>query len=47
MDAPAERRKYAQAPIPDLVPEPLDDHGAVGRDDPRGRLLFAEKLQQV
>ena len=47
VDAPAERREDAHAPVADLVAEPLDDDRAVGRDDARRGLLVVEIGREV
>ena len=47
VDAAAERREHADAPVADLVAEPLDDDGAVGRDDAGRRLLVVQVGVQV
>ena len=47
MDAAAERREHAQAPVADLVAELLDDERLVGGHDPRRRLLFAQICEEV
>src|SRR4030095_9881776 len=43
----AGRREDADAPVPDLVPEALDDDGAVGGDDTGCGLLIAEEREEV
>src|SRR6266508_1993654 len=45
--AGAEWRQDADAPVADLVPEALDDDGAVRRDGSSRRLLIVEKREQV
>ena len=48
VDAGTERRQDAEAPVADLVAEPLDDNGAVGGDDSRiGRCLVTKVRQEV
>ena len=47
VDAPAVRTEDAQAPVADLVPEALDDDGALARDDAGRLLLLAQELDQV
>ena len=47
VDAPAERREDAQAPVADLVAEALHDDRAVARHDARGVLLLAQEGDQV
>ncbi|HEY6149070.1 MAG TPA: hypothetical protein VIW19_01005, partial [Gaiellaceae bacterium] len=47
MDAAAERRQHAEAPVADLVAEALDDDGSVRRNGARRRLLLTEKGEQV
>src|SRR5262249_62394792 len=46
-DARAEGREDAEAPVADLVAEPLDDDGAVGRQCAGRPLLLAEEGEQV
>ena len=45
--ARAERREDADAPVADLVAEPLDDDGAVGRERAGRLLLLAEEGDEV
>ena len=47
VDAPAERREDAEAPVADLVAEALDDDRAVARQDARGVLLLAQVVEEV
>ena len=47
MDAAAEGREDAEAPVADLVAEALDDDRLVGGDDPGRRLLLAQVGDQV
>ncbi len=47
VDATAEGREHAQAPIADLVAEALDDERLVGGHDAGRRLLFAQVGDQV
>src|SRR5262249_20487894 len=47
MHAAAEWRQDADAPVADLVPEPLDDDRAIGGDDSRDRFLLAEEREEV
>jgi len=46
VDTPAERRQDAHPPVADLVAEPLDHDGAVGRHR-RAALLLAQERQKV
>ena len=46
MHARAEGREHAQPPIADLVPEALDDDGAIGREDAGCELLLAQVLDE-
>src|SRR5688500_3552006 len=47
MYAAPERCQEAEAPVSDLVPEPLDDDRAIGRDARGGRFLLPEKGHEV
>src|SRR6185503_15130412 len=47
VDATAERREHAEAPVADLVAEALDDDRLVGGDDPGSRLLLAQVVDEV
>ena len=47
VDARAERREDADAPVADLVAEPLDDDGAVGGNGTGRPLLLAQEGEQV
>ena len=47
MHAAAERRQDADAPVADLVAEPLDDDGAVRRHRTRRICLVTQKGEQV
>jgi hypothetical protein len=47
MHAAAERRQHADAPVPDLVSEALDDDRAVGRDNAGRALLVAQERDEV
>ena len=47
MDAAAVRGEDAESPVPDLVPEALDDERLVGRHDPGRGLLLAQVGHQV
>ncbi len=45
--ARAERREDADAPVADLVAEPLDDDGAIRRHDARRALLVVEEGREI
>ena len=47
VDAPAERRQEADAPVADLVAEPLDDDRAVGRAGAEVRSCSRRNVEQV
>ena len=47
VDAAAEGREDAEAPVADLVAEALDDDRLVGGDDPGRRLLLAQVGDEV
>ena len=47
MHASTERRQHRQSPITELIAEPLDHDGAVGRHGSSGLNLIREVVQQV